>query len=145
MDKEYDVLKLDRQLCFPLYAVARKVIGKYTPYFKKIGITYTQYLVFLVMWESEKEEVTVSEICDKLYLDSGTITPLLKKMEEKGWLKRERSKDDERSVLISLTEKGWEIREACKDIPSQLTTCIKMDYKDAESLYRILYQLLEAL
>lgn len=145
MSKEYDNLKLESQLCFPLYAAARKVTGKYTPYFKEIGITYTQYIVFMVLWASEEEKVTVGEICEKLYLDSGTITPLLKKMEDKGWIKRERSKDDERSVLISLTKKGWKLRDKCKDIPSQIGSCIKMKKEDAENLYRILYQLLEEL
>ena len=145
MGKEYDNLKLESQLCFPLYAAARKVTGKYTPYFKEIGITYTQYIVFMVLWASEEERVTVGEICEKLYLDSGTITPLLKKMEDKGWIKRERSKDDERSVLVSLTKEGWKLRDKCKDIPSQLGSCIKMKREDAENLYRILYQLLEEL
>lgn len=145
MGKEYDNLKLESQLCFPLYAAARKVTGKYTPYFKEIGITYTQYIVFMVLWASEEERVTVGEICEKLYLDSGTITPLLKKMEDKGWIKRERSKDDERSVLVSLTKEGWKLRDKCKDIPAQLGSCIKMKREDAENLYRILYQLLEEL
>ena len=145
MGKEYDNLKLESQLCFPLYAAARKVTGKYTPYFKEIGITYTQYIVFMVLWASEEERVTVGEICEKLYLDSGTITPLLKKMEDKGWIKRERSKDDERIVLISLTKEGWKLRDKCKDIPAQLGSCIKMKREDAENLYRILYQLLEEL
>ena len=145
MSKEYDSLKLESQLCFPLYAAARKVTGKYTPYFKEIGITYTQYIVFMVLWASEEERVTVGEICEKLYLDSGTITPLLKKMEDKGWIKRERSKDDERSVLVSLTKEGWKLRDKCKDIPAQLGSCIKMKAEDAQNLYRILYQLLEEL
>ena len=145
MGKEYDNLKLESQLCFPLYAAARKVTGKYTPYFKEIGITYTQYIVLMVLWASEEERVTVGEICEKLYLDSGTITPLLKKMEDKGWIKRERSKDDERIVLVSLTKEGWKLRDKCKDIPAKLGSCIKMKREDAENLYRILYQLLEEL
>lgn len=138
---EYDCLKLDNQLCFPLYAVSRKITGKYAPFFKEIGITYTQYIVFMVLWEND--ESTVGDICKRLYLDSGTLTPLLKKMEEKGWLTRTRSKEDERSVIVKLTKEGWQLRDACKDIPAKLGGCIHLNSKDAQDLYRILYELLE--
>lgn len=141
MSEKYDCLRLDHQICFPLYAVARKVTARYTPLFKELGITYTQYIVFMALWEQDDQ--TVSEICTKLYLDSGTLTPLLKKMEEKGWLKRARSKEDERIVRITLTEQGWAMREKCLNIPSSVGSCIHLNEKDAADLYRILHLLLE--
>ena len=139
----YDSLKLENQLCFPLYAASRKVISKYQPYFKPLGITYTQYLVFMVLWEDD--DLSVGDICEKLYLDSGTITPLLKKMEEKGWIKRSRMKFDERIVHVSLTGDGRAMKAKCKDIPAQLGSCIRLDPEDAKALHRILYQLIEEL
>ncbi len=141
MPETYDCLRLDHQICFPLYAAARKVTGQYAPYFKELGITYTQYIVFMALWQQDNQ--TVSEICTKLYLDSGTVTPLLKKMEEKGWLIRTRSKEDERVVRISLTEKGWALREECLKIPAAVGSCIHLNAEDAANLYRILHLLLE--
>ncbi|MBQ9824001.1 MAG: MarR family transcriptional regulator [Solobacterium sp.] len=141
MTEKYDCLRLDHQICFPLYAAARKVTGRYTPYFRELGITYTQYIVFMALWQQDDQ--TVSEICTKLYLDSGTLTPLLKKMEERGWLKRTRSKEDERIVRITLTEEGWALRDRCLEIPAMVGSCIHLSQKDAEDLYRILHLLLE--
>ncbi len=138
---EFDCLRLDQQLCFPLYAAARKVTGKYTPFFKELGLTYTQYIVFMVLWE--KDEVTVGDICRRLYLDSGTLTPLLKKMEEKGWLQRTRSRADERIVVVTLTEEGRKMKERCQSIPASISQCIHLSPEDAAALYRILYQILE--
>ena len=138
---EFDCLRLDQQLCFPLYAAARKVTGQYTPYFKELGLTYTQYIVFMVLWE--KDEVTVGDICRRLYLDSGTLTPLLKKMEEKGWLQRTRSRQDERIVIVTLTEEGRKMKERCQSIPASISKCIHLSPDDATALYRILYQILE--
>ena len=141
MSEKYDCLRLDHQLCFPLYAAARMVTGRYTPYFRELGITYTQYIVFMALWQEDNQ--TVSEICSKLYLDSGTLTPLLKKMEEKGWLSRTRSKEDERVVRITLTEKGWALREDCLKIPFAVGSCIHLSEEDAANLHRILHLLLE--
>ena len=138
---EFDCLRLDQQLCFPLYAAARKVTGQYTPYFKELGLTYTQYIVFMVLWE--KDEVTVGDICRRLYLDSGTLTPLLKKMEEKGWLQRTRSRQDERIVIVTVTEEGRKMKERCQSIPASISKCIHLSPDDAAALYRILYQILE--
>lgn len=141
MSEKYNCLRLDHQICFPLYAAARKVTGRYTPYFRELGITYTQYIVFMALWQEDNQ--TVSEICSKLYLDSGTLTPLLKKMEQSGWLTRARSKEDERIVRISLTDKGWELREKCLKIPAMVGSCIHLSEQDAADLYRILHLLLE--
>lgn len=140
MSENYNCLKLENQLCFPLYAAARKVTSAYTPYLKPLGITYTQYIVLMVLWEND--DVPVGSICRKLFLDSGTLTPLLKKMEENGWLTRTRSKEDERSVMIRLTDKGTALKEKCVGIPSQVGKCVSLKPEDAAQLYRFLYQIL---
>ncbi len=140
MNDEYSCLKLENQLCFPLYAVARKITGQYTPFLKPLGITYTQYIVLMVLWE--KDKVSVGDLCTKLYLDSGTLTPLLKKMEDKGWIIRSRSKEDERVVHIQLTEEGMNLRDACKTIPAKVGACVPLNPEDAQKLYSILYQIL---
>ena len=131
-------LRLENQLCFPLYACARMVTGLYTPFFKPLGITYTQYIVFLALWE--KDDVPVSDLCSRLYLDSGTLTPLLKKMEQEGYITRSRSKDDERSVLISLTEEGRALEEKAVQIPKCISTCINLSEAEAHQLYTLLYK-----
>ena len=138
---DYPQLKLENQLCFPLYACARKVINQYNPYLKPLGITYTQYLVFLVLWE--QQEATVGDICRRLFLDNGTITPLIKKMEKDGYVVRKRSEEDERVVKVSITEKGIALREDAKDIPFSVGGCLAIPGEDAAELYRLLYQLLD--
>ena len=140
---EFDCLRLDQQLCFPLYAAARKVTGQYTPYFKELGLTYTQYIVFMVLWE--KDEVTVGDICRRLYLDSGTLTPLLKKMEEKGWLQRTRSREDERIVIVTLTEEGAALKKRAAIVPQQMASCIRIEPGDAFQLYTLLHRLLDTM
>ena len=136
-----EAMKLANQLCFPLYAAARNVTGLYTPYLKPLRLTYTQYIVFLVLWE--KDGVTVSEIGEKLMLDNGTLSPLLKKMEQEGYVKRSRSRDDDRVVEVTLTEKGKEMQEKAKDIPVNVAGCIDLPAEKAQQLYLLLYELLE--
>ncbi len=135
-----ELLKLDNQLCFPLYAAARKITGAYTPYLKPLGLTYTQYILFLVLWE--KDRVTVSDICEKLMLDSGTVTPLLKKLEAKGYLRRERCECDERCVIVVLTDEGRAMKEKVRDIPEKVGSCIKLPPERVEELYETLYMIL---
>ena len=134
-------MKLDSQLCFPLYAAARKITGLYTPYLKPLGITYTQYIMFLVLWE--KDGITVGELCKRLRLDTGTVTPMLKNTEKQGLIKRTRSADDERVVVISLTEDGKELYKKARKIPSKIGSCVKLEKEEAIELYRVLYKLLE--
>ena len=134
-------LRLDHQLCFPLYACARKVTSLYTPYFKELDLTYTQYIIFLVLWE--QDGISVSQLGEKLYLDSGTLTPLLKKMETKGWIRRTRSEEDERVVMITLTKKGKELEKQAEKIPEKIGACIPLKPGEARELYRLLYQILE--
>ena len=140
---DYPQLLLEGQLCFPLYAAARKVVCAYTPLLKPLGLTYTQYIVMLSLWEHGK--VKVGEIGRRLYLDCGTLTPLLKKMEENGWIDRCRCKQDERVVYVSVTEKGWELREKVKDLPEKVGQCIPMPEEDSYQLYLLLHKLLDSI
>ncbi|MBQ6337240.1 MAG: MarR family transcriptional regulator [Ruminococcus sp.] len=136
-----EMLKLDNQLCFPLYAAARQVVSLYTPHLKELGLTYTQYIVFLVLWEGDG--IPVGELGRRLYLDNGTLTPLLKKLESAGYLTRSRDKDDERVVTVTLTESGRALKEKAKDIPLKIGSCIKLKEEEAQGLYILLYQLLK--
>ncbi|MBO5068609.1 MAG: MarR family transcriptional regulator, partial [Clostridia bacterium] len=104
MDEKYEGLKLDNQICFPLYAASKEVIKKYRTYLDKLGLTYTQYITMMVLWEHKK--VNVKDLGAELFLDSGTLTPLLKSLEQKGYIKRERDKGDERILNVTITESG---------------------------------------
>lgn len=136
----YEQLKLDNQLCFPLYACSRYITRLYTPVLDQLGLTYTQYITLLVLWE--KDGLTMKELGEKLYLDSGTLTPLLKKLESQELIERTRSRDDERSVIISLTKKGSELEESAAGIPEKIAGCVDIPIRDAQELYRILQLIL---
>lgn len=140
--ENYPQLMLESQLCFPLYAAARQVVNSYTPYLKPLGLTYTQYIVFLCLWEYG--ETTVGDLCRRLHLDNGTITPLIKRMEQDGYVLRHRCCEDERVVRIRLTEKGWELREKVREIPGNVGKCVRLSEQDAMVLYQLLYRLLQA-
>ena len=137
----HEAMKLSNQMCFPLYAASRSVISLYTPWLKPLGLTYTQYLVFLVLWE--EDGITVGEICSRLMLDNGTLSPLLKKMQQAGYITKTRSPEDDRIVLITLTEEGRELQEKAKEIPGKVADCIDLPPEKAQMLYRLLYELLE--
>jgi DNA-binding MarR family transcriptional regulator len=137
----YEQLKLENQLCFPMYACARGIVKRYTPLFKPLGITYTQYLVFLVLWE--EDGLKVGDLGGRLFLDSGTLTPLLKKLEEKGLLTRRRCEEDERVVRVFLTDEGRALRAKALTIPASVGSCVSLSEADARDLYRILYTLLK--
>ena len=142
MENNYkEMMKLENQLCFPLYAASRSVVSLYTPHLKKLGLTYTQYIVFLVLWENDG--ITVGEICDRLMLDNGTLSPLLKKMQQAGYIERKRSKEDDRKVLVTLTEEGKEMQEKAKDVPAKVGGCIDLPPEKMQTLYSLLYELLE--
>ena len=142
MAQKYEQLMLKNQLCFPLYACSRKIVGNYTPYLKPLGLTYTQYIVLMVLWE--KESVNVGQLGEALHLDAGTLTPLLKRLEKAGYVTRERSRDDERVTVISITPKGDELKEKCKDIPMKMASAgSALSEKEAAELYRLLYLFLE--
>ena len=142
MNYDYrEAMKLDNQLCFPLYAAARNVINLYTPLLKPLGLTYTQYIVLLVLWE--KDGVSVTEIGERLMLDNGTLSPLLKKMEQAGYVERRRCRKDDRIVEITLTEAGRTLQEKAKDIPYHVASCIDLPTGKARTLYHLLYELLD--
>ncbi len=141
MGYEYrEMMKLANQVCFPLYAAARSVVSLYTPFLKPLGLTYTQYLVFLILWE--KDGITVGEICDRLMLDNGTVSPLLKKMQQAGYVDRKRSEDDDRVVIITLTEKGRTLQDKAKEVPVKVGQCIDLEPEKVQTLYALLYELL---
>ncbi len=140
MSDKYDALKLDNQLCFPLYAVSKEIVRRYTPFLNEIDLTYTQYIVMMVMWEHK--EMSVKELGKKLFLDSGTLTPLLKNLEKKGLVTRERSKSDERFLVVRITDEGIALREKALDIPAKIGNCISLDEDEAVKLYTIIKKLL---
>lgn len=140
MGNKYDGLKIENQLCFPLYACAKEVVKKYKPFLDEIDLTYTQYITMMVMWE--KNELNVKELGEVLYLDSGTLTPVLKKLEAKGYITRVRSKEDERNLVIALTEQGDKLKDQAVSIPARIGQCVKMESEDAGKLYQLLYKML---
>lgn len=143
-NNEYDCLKLENQLCFPLYACSKEVIRRYKPFLDKLDLTYTQYIAMMVMWE--RKEVTVKELGECLYLDSGTLTPVLKKLEEKKYVMRNRSKEDERNLIVSITpEVGERLKKQAVQIPASLSACVNLEPEEAQQLYRLLYKLLDGL
>lgn len=142
MAQKYEQLLLKNQLCFPMYACSRKIVGSYTPYLKPLGLTYTQYVVLMVLWE--QESVNVGQLGEILRLDAGTLTPLLKRLEKAGYVTRKRSKDDERITIISITKEGEALKEKCKDIPIKMASdSSSLSEKDAKELYRLLYLFLD--
>lgn len=138
---EFDNLKLESQLCFPLYACAKEVVKKYKPYLDEIGLTYTQYITMMVLWEHR--ELNVKAIGKLLYLDSGTLTPLLKKLENQGLIKRGRSNQDERNLIVQITEQGLLLREQAKDIPAKVGSCLALSLEESLQLYTLLHKLLQ--
>lgn len=137
-------LKLENQICFPLYAVSRLVIQQYKPLLNELGVTYPQYLVLLVLWENAP--ISVKEISKKLFLETNTLTPLLKRMESNGLVQRNRSKEDERVVIISLTTQGKELQNKANQIPNNLInrlSCLSIQKDDIFTLKRILDGILD--
>ncbi len=141
MADKYDSLKLENQLCFPLYACAKEVVKKYKPFLDELDITYTQYIAMMVMWEHTK--MNVKELGEYLFLDSGTLTPLLKTLEKKGLVTRARSKEDERNLVVSVTDEGMALRDKALEVPKQVAGCIQLEEADAKELYILLHKLMK--
>ena len=135
-----DALLLENQLCFPLYACSREVIKLYRPYLDALGLTYTQYIALMVIWE--EGTVSVRDLGKRLYLDSGTLTPVLKHLEAVGYITRRRCPSDERVLLVTITDTGKELRERAVDVPGKLAQCVKLEADEVATLYRLLYKLL---
>ena len=139
-DAMYDRLRLENQLCFPLYACSREIIKQYKPFLDELDLTYTQYITMMVLWE--RTSLTAKELGETLFLDSGTLTPLLKKLEAKGCLTRKRSAEDERSLIVTVTDAGLALRDRAVRIPEAMAACSPLTPEEGEALYRILYRLL---
>lgn len=138
-----DALKLENQLCFPLYACSKEIVRRYKPYLDELDLTYTQYITMMVLWE--EDEINVKELGRKLYLDSGTLTPLLKKLEAKGYITRSRSKEDERNLVVKITDSGKALKEKACEIPAKVGSCVNLSEEKAKLLYETLYQILESI
>ena len=136
----YDVLKLDRQYCFPLYACSRELIKEYKPFLDELDLTYTQYITMLVLWE--RKSINVKTLGDQLFLDSGTLTPLLKKLETKGLVTRKRSSEDERNLIVSITEAGEALKEQALSIPAEIAKCSNLTEDEKQTLYHLMYKFL---
>ena len=139
-DQKYSALKLENQLCFPLYAASREVVKRYRPYLDPLGLTYTQYIAMMVFWEQGK--CSAKELGSKLYLDSGTLTPVLKSLEAKGFVRRYRSAEDERVLLVEITEEGERLRDQALESPRKISGCVRLGPDEARTLYELLYRLL---
>lgn len=140
MMNEDEMLRLENQLCFPMYACSREITKAYYPLLTEIDLTYTQYLVMMVMWEYK--QLSVKDICTKLYLDSGTLTPLLKKLEAKKMITRQRDPNDERSVIISLTDEGAQLKEKAKSVPKDMGCQVKISEEEYKVLHKLLYKII---
>ena len=138
--KKYDSLKLSNQVCFPLYACSKELVSQYTPYLKKLGLTYTQYIVMMVMWE----DVSVSsrDLAAKVHLDYGTLTPVLKKLETTGYITRKRDPEDERLLILELTDKGEAIKDEALKIPPCIASCVGLNEEEFKMLYILTYKAL---
>lgn len=141
MDQErYAMLKLENQLCFPLYACSREIIKRYRPHLDALDLTYTQYIVLMVLWE--QGTCSVRDLGRILYLDSGTLTPVLKHLEKKGLVTRKRWDRDERVLMVTLTESGMALRDKAMEIPGKIACSFSLTQEDARTLYRLLNQML---
>ncbi len=140
MEQDRASLRLENQLCFPLYAASREIIKHYRPHLEALDLTYTQYITMMVLWA--EEEISVKQLGNRLYLDSGTLTPLLKALEQKGYVNRFRSKEDERVLLIRLTEQGRALEDQALAVPAAMQACLRLSPEEARTLYTLLYKLL---
>lgn len=135
-------LNLENQLCFPLYACAKEIVRRYTPLLEPLGLTYTQYIAMMVMWEHKY--ISVRDMGKILFLDSGTLTPMLKKMQKAGWIRKKRSEEDERIVIVSITERGEELHDQAMDIPSKMSGCVTLGNDEALHLYTLLHKMMKS-
>ena len=135
-------LKLENQLCFPLYACAKEIVRRYTPLLEPLGLTYTQYIAMMVMWEHKS--ISVRDMGKLLFLDSGTLTPMLKKMEKAGWIQRKRSERDERMVILTITARGEELHDKAAEIPLKMTRCVTLENNEALQLYSLLNKMMKS-
>lgn len=141
--EEFDPLKLSNQLCFPIYACAREIQKAYTPFLEELDLTYTQYITMMVMWE--RKEISFKELGNILFLDSGTLTPVIKNLEKKGFVEKERSKEDERNVNVRITKQGEDLKDKAKYIPQKMVCAYKLPQDEGAQLYSLIYKLLNVI
>ena len=139
-EKAFDPLRLENQLCFPLYACSRQVVKTYHPFLEELDLTYTQYIAMMLVWEAER--ISARTMGERLFLDSGTLTPVLKSLEAKGFVRRCRDTRDERVLMVELTEEGRALRERAASVPGKIAGCINLSPEEAGELYRLLYKIL---
>lgn len=140
MKENFESLKIENQLCFPLYACAKEVVRRYKPFLDEIDLTYTQYITMMILWD--KKEINVKSLGERLYLDSGTLTPLLKKLESKGFVTRTRATEDERNLIIKITPAGEELKQKALIVPQAMNGCMDLTQEETKQLYSILYKIL---
>lgn len=140
MADRYDALKLRNQLCFPLYACSKEIVKAYKPYLDELDLTYTQYITMMVMWEHK--ELRVKDMGKCLFLDSSTLTPLLKRLEEKGYVTRHRSTEDERDLIVTITDSGEALKEKAINVPERIGACVALEPGKAQALYELLYEII---
>ena len=142
-DHRYDCLLLERQLCFPLYACSKEIIRRYKPMLDELDLTYTQYITMMAMWEHS--EMNVKELGKCLFLDSGTLTPVLKKLEGKGYIHRGRSRADERNLSVTITEEGMKLRDRALAVPTQMACCVDLSPEEGMMMHSLLHKILNNL
>ena len=140
VNDKYTCLRLENQLCFPLYACSKEIIRRYKPLLERLDLTYTQYITMMALWEHGK--MNVRELGEYLYLDSGTLTPVLKKLESKGYVNRNRSARDERNLTVTITEAGQQLRDRAVEVPGQMACCVDLSREEAEQMVALLYKVL---
>ncbi len=140
MQPDFNPLCLKYQLCFPLYACSREIIKQYRPHLEELDLTYTQYITMMVVWE--RQEISVRDLGKELYLDSGTLTPVLKSLEQKGFISRSRSEQDERLLIVKVTPSGMELRKRAESVPLKMAGCMNLTPEEMGELYRLLYKVL---
>lgn len=141
MSGKYDQLKLNNQVCFPMYACSKEIVRQYGPHLKELGLTYTQYIVMMVLWEDE--EISSRELAERLHLDYGTLTPVLKRLEQAEYITRERAAEDERTLTLTLTKTGKALKDKAVKIPSCMAAAMGLTGEEFETLYRLTYKALD--
>ncbi len=140
MADKYDAIKLENQICFPLYACSKEIVRQYKPFLDELDLTYTQYIAMMVMWEHK--EINVKNMGSLLFLDSGTLTPVLKKLEQKGYIERNRSRDDERVLMVKITDLGEQLKDKAVEVPQKMSCCVHLTPNEAKTLYSLLYKII---
>ena len=139
--KNEECLRLENQICFPMYVASKEIVRRYIPLLNKLDLTYTQYITLLALWE--KDHITVKELGEKLYLDSGTLTPLLNKLEKKGYIIKNKSDKDGRELVVIVTTKGLELKQKALEVPPEIAKCVNLRKEEAIVFYQLLHKVLD--